>query len=191
MTNLSERLDKHLQNIRERFDTYEGVEVLVNPSIKELSAFCKQNKETYGITLTKLDNGKPVYQNILSLFFNKKDGGKGCSEFAINAIEKIFHLNSWPNYHDTEFVLDANMNSKYCSAFSFSHDFGLEYAEAILVKPDGIVWGNFINNICNKFGIKLSNTDKKVVNNWLHGKYSDGEEIPDNSEYYSNRFRNF
>jgi hypothetical protein len=54
--------------------------------------------------------------------------------------------------------------------------------DGILEKSDGIVWGNYINNLCNKFGIKLSNMDKKVVNNWLHGKYSDGEEIPDKYE---------
>lgn len=180
MKNLNERLEKHLQSIREKFDTYEGVKILVNPPNKELALFCKQNQETWGITIAKFDNkGKPIYQN--ALFFNKKEGGKYCSSFAIDAAEKILHTN-WDGSMSIEFDLDASMNSKYCSAFSLSHEDGIEMGDGILEKSDGIVWGNYINNLCNKFGIKLSNMDKKVVNNWLHGKYSDGEEIPDKYE---------
>ena len=180
MTNLTERLDKHLQSIREKFDSYGGVKILVNPSAKDLSLFCKQNKETWGITIVEFDNkGTPIYQN--SLFFNKEDGGRYPSSFALEAAEKVLHTN-WDKSMSIEFVLDSNMNSKYCSAFSWSHETGVEAGDGILEKSDGIAWGNCINSICNKFGIKLSNIDKKTVNNWLHGKYSDGEEIPDKYE---------
>lgn len=180
MTNLNERLDKHLSKVNEGIDTYEGVKILVNPSIKELSLFCKQNKETQGITIAKFDNrGKPIYQN--ALFFNKKDGGRYVSSFALEAAEKVLHTN-WDGSMSIEFELDSNMNSRYCSAFSLSHEEGMEMGDGILEKSDGIMWANYINNLCNRFGIKLSSTGKRIVDNWLHGKYSDGEEIPDEYE---------
>jgi len=189
MTNLTERLEKHIQSIRED-NTYKvkikikpGVisygdykEIYEKPSKAKLNQLFKDNKLSVFYMEGGFDEDNSYPLVLKSVLWYGVDNKK---EYDDDLIEGLFRQNILRVVGDfaDEFLIDNKTRTIiHTDLFSWDPDRSPEAADAIQTSEDAIEWGKFFDIVIKHYNLKWGKY-QKYINNWLKGKLSDGREI--------------
>ena len=173
---LSERLDKHIQSIREIKEIdYKGTKVLIDPNKQELDHLFRNNKKVFGYVLSNFSGPENEEVKIVHSIWYGITGKEEFPGSIAYDLEK-----KYPSDWFTSLEIDSKTREvEYSSSFSISHEEAIDVCDFKMA----ISWAKFHKEIATKYGVKWLHNYKKYIDNWSRGKDEEGNEFDEDSTF--------